>query len=148
MPPGVKKSHFHLSRQEKEAILFALCKGLGRWGQISFAYGHGSFFKEGPFRDVDVAVYLRPPLSHPLELELALESELAGEIRPVLVDVRLLNRAPVSFRYRVIKEGRPLVVRDEVAMADFVEATIRDYLDFSPFRREYLMETLGLGCQP
>ena len=59
--------------------------------------------------------------------------------------MRVLNQAPLSFRYRVIKEGVVLVIRDEALRCEFVESTLRDYFDFAPFRKMYLQEALGLG---
>jgi hypothetical protein len=61
------------------------------------------------------------------------------------VDLRILNDAPLSFRYNVIRYGRPVFVRDSDARFEFVEATLRGYFDFAPYREMYLRETLGLG---
>lgn len=47
------------------------------------------------------------------------------------VSVTILNRAPLAFQHRVLAEGRLLLVRDEVAHADFVERTLTRYGDFA-----------------
>ncbi len=134
-----------MTPREREAVLDALRSAIGECPGISFAYVHGSFLREGKFRDVDLAVYLASTPSSPLNVELKLETELGLVTGGCRLDVRILNGAPASFRYQVIKEGRPLLVKDEDARADFVEVTLRDYFDFAPFRREYLQETLGRG---
>ena len=61
------------------------------------------------------------------------------------VEMRLLNNAPLSFRYNVIKSGKPIAVVDDDARTEFEESTLNHYFDFSPFRKMYLKETLGHG---
>jgi hypothetical protein len=62
-------------------------------------------------------------------------------------DVRILNSAPLSFQYSVIRNGIPVTVRDICKKDDFELLTLVKYFDFSPFRREYLREVLKLGTQ-
>lgn len=112
---------------------------------LLFAYVYGSFVMADKFRDIDIAVYLKQIPSTPLHVELELETELGNIIKNYLVDVRILNNAPLSFRYNVIKSGKPIVVVDDDARTDFEEATLSNYFDFSPFRKMYLKETLGHG---
>ncbi len=106
---------------------------------------HGSFIKEGRFRDIDLAIFLKEIPVSSLKYELEMEIRLSGIAGRLPVDIRILNGAPLSFRYRVIKEGKPLIVRDNAKMADFIEATVTQYLDFSPHLENYLKETIGLG---
>jgi hypothetical protein len=47
------------------------------------------------------------------------------------VSVTLLNRAPLAFQHRVLAQGRRLLVRDEIAHADFLERTVTRYSDFA-----------------
>jgi len=112
---------------------------------ISFAYLHGSFLKAERFRDIDVAVFLKNPASSPLPAEIRLETELGKVIKKFPVEVRVLNHAPLSFRYNVIKDGYAIVVVDDALRCEFVETTLRDYFDFAPFRKEYLKEALSSG---
>ena len=58
------------------------------------------------------------------------------------IDVRVLNDAPLAFRYHAL-QGRPLVVRDEEFLDELRARTWDDYLDFQPFARQYLREALG-----
>lgn len=136
---------FCIAEEEKKRITDRLKACLETLPNIAFAYLHGSFVTSDRFRDVDIAVYYRATPVFPLNTELELETTLGRETGKYPVDVRVLNGAPVSFRYNVIKCGQPMVVNDEDARADFVEATLSSYFDFAPFRRMYLREALGLG---
>ncbi len=96
------------------------------------------------FRDIDVAVYLfdnthSPPTLREIDMEVQLE-KLAG----YPVDVRILNSAPLSFQYQVIKNGRLLYARDDNLRVDFQVHTLKTYFDFEPFRRRYMKEVLKL----
>jgi len=122
-----------------------LKKILEKRREICFGYVHGSFAAEETFADIDVALYLYETPESPLQYELAMESELMEAARPYAVDVRILNGAPLSFRYQVIKGGIPLIVNDDDRRADFQEATLADYFDFAPYRAMYVRETLGSG---
>ncbi len=128
------------SSQESDAKAFLEAKD-----GILFAYIHGSFVTGERFRDVDVAVYFADPPVHRIEEELSIESELSRVMKHLPVDLRILNDAPLSFRYNVIRYGRPVFVRDSDARFEFVEATLRDYFDFAPYREMYLRESLGIG---
>lgn len=107
--------------------------------EIEFAILYGSAAEGRPFRDVDVAVYVD-------------ESQLAGQDRyayvfrladaleqsiPYPVDVRLINDAPLPFRYN-ISRGQPIFARDPVVLADFLSRTWDEYLDFEPVAMKYL----------
>lgn len=111
--------------------------------EIVFAYLHGSFLTGGPYRDIDVAVWLDPSRvargdrdRYALDLSVALHLRLG---KPV--DVRALNDAPLAFRYHALK-GRPLVVRDQELLDELRARTWDEYFDFLPFARQYLREAL------
>ena len=55
--------------------------------------------------------------------------ELEAEVR-LPVDVQVLNEAPLSFKYRVVTEGRLLLSRDERLRKELVNTITREYLDF------------------
>lgn len=139
------KPIYRLVKEEKESIVHRLRMAVEFHQEISFAYLHGSF-GEGAFRDIDVAVYLREtPSVSVLQYELKLESELMKTLGKYSVDIRVLNEAPLSFRFQVIRQGVLLFARDEDERAEFQERTLLDYFDFLPYRNDYLKETLGLG---
>jgi len=141
----MKNTYFQISESDKKIIMERLRYSLEKRPNLLFAYVYGSFVRADKFRDIDIAVYLKQIPSTPLHVELELETELGNIIKNYLVDVRILNNAPLSFRYNVIKSGKPIVVVDDDARTDFEEATLSNYFDFSPFRKMYLKETLGHG---
>jgi predicted nucleotidyltransferase len=112
--------------------------------EVSSACLHGSFAAGGPFRDVDVAVWLEPAaLGESGGWQYA--STLAQDLERatgVPVDVQVLNDAPLGFRYHALR-GEPLLVRDWDFFDDLRARTWDDYFDFRPFARQYLREVLG-----
>jgi hypothetical protein len=56
------------------------------------------------------------------------------------VDVRVLNDAPLGFRYHAL-QGRPLVTRDDELLDELRARTWDDYLDFQPFARQSSVTT-------
>ncbi len=111
--------------------------------EIIFAYLYGSFLK-GDFRDIDVAVYLTEiSKKEALEYELNLESELS-KLTGFWTDARILNHAPLCFRFSVIKNGTLLFSKDERIRCDFECLTIVEYHDFDFLRSVYRKEALGI----
>jgi predicted nucleotidyltransferase len=141
----MKNKYFQVSASNKKMIMERLGDYLEKRPNLLFAYVYGSFLVAVKFKDIDIGVYLNEIPSSPLDVELELESELGHLVENYFVDVRVLNRAPLSFRYNVIKYGKPIVVLDDEARTEFEESTLSHYFDFSPFRKMYLKETLGHG---
>lgn len=137
--------YFEIADHEKESIIENLRFCLKNRSDVIFAYMHGSFLAEDRFKDIDIAVYLDPLPPSPLEAELELEAQLNNVVKRYPIDIRILNRASLSFRYNVIKNGQPIVVNNDNIRSDFVETTLSYYFDFSPFLKEYLKEALGSG---
>lgn len=145
----VEVRHHNLDGVERERLLGVLTGALEKERGLCAAYVHGSFVEKGPFRDIDVALYYHPApefnlLDRELDLEVTLEEALIQAGFRVPVDVRILNLAPLSFRYRVIKEGDLLLARDDNCRVDFEVVTFSEYFDFAPFRAAYLREVLKL----
>lgn len=112
--------------------------------EVTLAVLHGSFPEGAAYRDIDVAIWLDPDrlardgrFRYALDLSIHLQRQLG---RPI--DVRVLNDAPLAFRYHALR-GRPLVVRDEQFLDELRARTWDDYFDFQPFARQYLREALS-----
>ena len=111
--------------------------------EIVFAYLHGSFTSPGPYRDVDVAVWVDPAREpdhgtrYALDLALWLERGLGPR-----VDVQVLNDAPLAFRYHALA-GRLLFTRAGEFLDELRARTWDEYFDFEPFARQYLRDALG-----
>ena len=133
-----------IDKVSKKAVKEAIREVLKKHEEILFAYLHGSFVKKDAFHDIDVAIYLERMPASVLEYELQMETELMKALGKYIVDVRILNDAPLSFKYNVIKDGIVLLSKDDDKRADFEEKTIVFYLDFLPYRKLYLRETLGV----
>ena len=132
-----------ISKERKEDIKKKVTDFLQKKSDINFAYLHGSFL-EGDFRDIDVAVYLTGiSKGEALQYELNLENELS-KFTDFLADVRILNHAPLSFRFGVIKNGILLFSGDERIRCDFECLTIVEYHDFDFLRGIYRREALGV----
>ncbi|QDA31602.1 nucleotidyltransferase domain-containing protein [Thermococcus indicus] len=110
--------------------------------EVVFAYLHGSVLETGHPRDIDVAVYVEG-VDNPLKYELSLSAELERYLGKE-VDVRTLNDAPPSFRYRVVSRGEVIFSRDEEKRLKFIERTVEEYLDFEPLERIARREILAM----
>lgn len=128
---------------DRSRIAAKLQRRLEARPEIVFAYLHGSFVLGGPYRDVDVAVWVDPAREpehgtrYALDLALALEQGLGAR-----VDVQVLNDAPLAFRYHAL-DGRLLFTRDEEFLDELRARTWDEYFDFAPFARAYLRDALG-----
>jgi len=122
---------YDLGKEQKEEVQRRIADILEERREITFAYLHGSFL-EGNFQDVDVAVYLseRKSKREVLRCELKLERELE-EVIGFPMDVRILNHAPLSFKFKVIESGVLLFSKDEGSRCDFESLTMVEYQDFN-----------------
>lgn len=84
--------------------------------------------------DVDVAVLTDQPLTTARHLTLL--ADLTDAARGHRVDLVLLDQAPPALGYRVVRDGVPLLVRDEVVRADHHAQVLDRYFDTEPLRRE------------
>jgi len=125
---------------QKKGIINKVTRMLKEREEIVFAYLHGSFLTHD-FRDIDIAIYLKEDEDVLYEVKLGVELE---KILGFPVDVRVLNSAPLTFRFKVIKDGLLLFSRDERIRSDFEALTISEYHDFSYFRKRYRREVLGI----
>jgi uncharacterized protein len=133
-----------MSPDERERLVQQLKPILSSRSELVFAYLHGTFLGGEPFRDVDLAVYVTWVPERKLsfrQYELDLSVELTQQMR-LPVDVRVLNDAPMGFRYHIFK-GRLLLVKDRELLGDVRARTWDDYFDFAPFARRYFREAIG-----
>ena len=99
---------FHrLSREGREEVVRKLAEVLSGRDEVLLAVVHGSFVEDIPFRDVDLAVYVRGCFD-PLDYKFTLDEELERVIGYV-VDTQVLNDAPYYFVINVLQRGRVVV---------------------------------------
>ncbi len=123
---------------------------LARHEEVLFAYALGSFLEDGPFRDLDLAVYVQS--EGPDRLGFHYEDGLAQEISRAFnllfpVDLRLLNGAPVSFQYHVFR-GRLLMDRDPERRIDLLTNVLSRYFDIKPIIEHHIKEAFGPDAEP
>jgi predicted nucleotidyltransferase len=109
--------------------------------EILFAILYGSANEGDRFRDLDVALWVDRAVV-PVAGELAYAFTLADVLEASTgypVDVRVINDAPLPFRYNVSR-GQKLVARDEEAYYTFLERTRMAWWDFEPVAMAYLRE--------
>jgi predicted nucleotidyltransferase len=110
--------------------------------RISFAYLYGSFGEPQAFHDIDVGVYLEDMQSDQFSV-IALElSQRLSDTARMPVDVRVLNVAPVSFVYHVLR-GNLLFSPNEAVLAEIMERTVARYLDIAPLLRRGALEAFA-----
>ncbi len=134
---------------EIESIKKKLRLRLEKQRQVVTAYLHGSVLTKKNPRDIDIAVYLYPKIFDQLssagEISLSFAIPLEIDLEEFLkrrIDVQVLNRAPLSFRYRVISDGILIVDKDSNLRSDFEYLSRVEYFDFKPRRNEYLREVM------
>lgn len=133
------------SPEERAVMVEALRRALAEAPEVVFAYLFGSFQEGRPFRDVDVGVYLTEdadPWETAFRLAATLEHTLRAVGHPTAVDVRVLNEAPVGFRYYVY-QGDVLVSRDEDLRARETVYVFTRYLDMKPLLERALKEAIA-----
>jgi predicted nucleotidyltransferase len=111
--------------------------------EIHFAILYGSAAEERPFRDLDIALFVDRAIVLPtadLDYAFTLADELERAV-PYPVDVRVINDAPLPFRYQVGR-GSALIVHDRSALVRFLERRWDLFLDFQPVAMQYLKERI------
>jgi len=134
-----KIKKYTLSKQRKKEIVKTISICLSQHDEIFAAYIFGSFITQEAFADIDLGVLLRHGYEDLLEYEIELESKLEKLVK-FGIDVRVLNKAPISFAQNVIRHGQVIVNTDPNRRSDFENYTLKKYFDFARFRRRYLSE--------
>jgi hypothetical protein len=108
-------------------------KYLQKQDQIKLAYLFGSVVREeqGKLSDVDIAVFLDESLGKKerWNLELSLIADLGDILQADRVDLVVMNDAPNSLNFEVIKANHPLLIRDENFKVDLEQYIMSRYLD-------------------
>ena len=129
---------FKLTDDEKEKIKKNLIEIIQNKEEVVFAYLHGSFLIND-FNDIDLAFYVNAIVDI-LDYEITSSLEIEKQIH-FPIDVKVLNPAPLGFKYEVTK-GELLFSRDEEIRTDFIEKVWHQYLDFKPIEKEILMDMM------
>ena len=133
-------SIYELAASERARIHHLLAAELARELDVAFAYLYGSFAESQSFHDIDIGVYL-DGLANSSERQGALTERLSSLLK-MPADVRVLNDAPVTFLYHVLR-GELLFSRDDLLLAAVMEDTFRRYLDIAPLLRHSMKEAFA-----
>lgn len=101
--------------------------------RVVAAYLFGSYGtpEQTPLSDVDIAVLLRPEAARMRGVELDMIGLVSDALEEDDVSVTLLNRAPLTLQFEIVRTGRLLYLADEVAHADFVESVLKRFGDYA-----------------
>jgi len=136
------RRHHRMNREERHRIEQCLAAELTGDRSVTFAYLYGSFVESQPFHDIDVGVYLENVQGNSVTATaLDLAQSLSDRAR-IAVDVRILNVAPVSFLYHVLR-GQLVFCRDDAVLAEVMERTVSRYLDIAPLLRRGTQEAFA-----
>lgn len=131
----MKRERHTIQRETCDTLLRRLAAELEKESVVSFAYVYGSLLDTDTVHDIDIGLYLRKPMSDSASaMALDLSTRLTALVG-MPVDVRVLNEAPLSFLYHVLR-GRLLVCHDEDLLTAMLEDVARRYLDLAPFLRQ------------
>jgi predicted nucleotidyltransferase len=93
-------------------------------------YGSYGTDRQTPLSDVDLAVIFHEDEQPGPEERLRMTGLVMDALQVEDVSLTFLDRAPLPFQHEVLRTGRALLVRDDVALADFSEFVIHRYCDF------------------
>ncbi len=133
---------YMVTTEEKERLSEKISAILAKEKRIVFACLYGSFLTEPFFRDIDIGIFVKGlPSRCYFDYEFELSQKIKGSLKvPFEIDVRVINTAPLSFRFHVIR-GKVIHCTDIDITDNYIMNTAREYLDIAPLRHRYILET-------
>lgn len=108
---------------------------LGRHAVLAaYLFGSRVTGRNRPTSDVDVAILVG---GHGVD-RAAVAADVAQAVAPLRSDLLVLEDVPVAVAFRVLRDGRLLLSRDEAARTSFWARTVDRYLDMAPARKTLL----------
>jgi hypothetical protein len=136
----MRKHKHSLQTDEKEKLVTEISFYLEKnFKEIVAVYLYGSFVTNLFFSDIDLGILTKNDFERTLNFELDLENKLEKIVK-YSVDVRVLNRAPLSFCQNVIRQRKVILDKDPNLRADFEGQILKQYFDVAYFQRQYLQE--------
>ena len=100
---------------------------------LVYLFGSQAQNETGPLSDIDLAVLLKPAAKKDyFEKKLTLLGLFTDFFGRDDIDLVILNEAPLVLKYNILKDGKPLFIRDEELHVNLIQKTISEYLDFKP----------------
>lgn len=105
-----------------EKYIKKIKKTLEKNENVIFAYLYGSYSRgrSHKYSDIDIAVFLK---KHDTNAYMEILSQIPTDFMRE-VDIRVLNDAPSLFKYKIIREGTLLFVKDPEVLKKFVYSTL------------------------
>ncbi len=137
---------YQMSPAQKQQVVETIINALMPRKEIMFAFIYGSFHDLDednlPFRDIDVGLYVagmaeKAGVYYGFDL-----SERLSSLVKTPVDVRVINFAPLTFQFHVVR-GQLIIDNDEDARCAFTEHVVRHYLDMEPLYIRAIKEAFG-----
>ena len=99
--------------------------------ELAYLFGSVAQRRSGKLSDVDLAILLDESLDRKekFNLNLRLISDLEDILKTDRLDLVIMNDAPYSLNYEIIKANHPLFIRDENIKVDFEHYILSRYLD-------------------
>ena len=117
-----------LTGQDKKLVAYLLSQD-----RVRLAYRFGSLVagRAGPLSDVDLGVLLDESLNklERFKLHLKLLDDLTSILGTDRIDLVIMNNAPLSLTFEIIKSNYPLLVRDRSEKIAFEHGVLSRYLD-------------------
>ncbi len=126
-------------KKDKNILLKAIKDVIEGEESVLFAYLYGSLAHSASHSesDIDVAVYLTlSDMKGYLEKEKRIFSALVDHIHTDRIDLRILNVLPLVLQYNVLKEGIPILIKDEQSKIDFETEVMNRYFELKPYLDE------------
>jgi len=132
---------YKLSNDKKKKILRQIEEFFHEKPEIEFAYIYGSFNADGPFRDIDIGIYVNEnQVKEQVKFELTLEMELERYVGiSIPVDIRIVNKGNITYAYNVLK-GRLIYNKNDSKRVNFVTYVLSRYFDLKPVLSYYQKE--------
>ncbi len=123
-------------------VIVKLQKALSSRDDVAAAYLFGSYGTEyeTEYSDIDLGIIFLPGINADFKRELELEVALSLALGTDRLDVVNLNKAPIQLRYRAISEGRLIYEADYISTSDFIEKTLKYYLDYAYYLKSFFRE--------
>lgn len=113
-----------------------------------YAFGSLAEGKLKPLSDLDFGILLSNSVDKQERFQKSID--LIGifneRLRTDEVDLVILNDGPFRFTYHILKTGKLLYCRDKSQLIDFIEKTVKLYLDFKPALQHFdqaFLESVG-----
>ncbi|WAM36753.1 type VII toxin-antitoxin system MntA family adenylyltransferase antitoxin [Caldicellulosiruptor acetigenus] len=109
---------------------------------VAYLFGSLAMGTYTPLSDIDIAVLLAKGLSREIMEEL--ENEILEGLMKIFktdeIDLVVLNSAPLSVRYGVLKTAKIIYCSNTEKTVDFQTEVVSKYLDIKPYREEFYKE--------